>query len=122
LDDLTIAVTIVPLSSGPEFSMATSMHGLESHANHAVPALRSLPISVPLDLEDDRILIDIETEMAARLHMESKIEKPMQRIPHFLLEGRTLGPLSVLLILALYSLLSPLLSPEVHEYIYRILH
>ncbi len=54
--------------------------------------------------------------------MESKVEKPTQRIPHFLLEGRTLGPLSVLFILALYFLLSPLLSPAIHEYIYRILH
>jgi hypothetical protein len=76
-----------------------------------------------LDLEDDRILIDIETEMALHSQMESKIEKPAQRIiPHFLLEGRTLGPLSVLLILALYLLLSPLLSPAFHEYIYHILH
>jgi hypothetical protein len=73
-------------------------------------------------MEDDRILIDIETEMIARFHMESKVEKSTQRIPHFLLEGRTLGPLSVLLILALYSLLSPLLSPAIHQYIYRILH
>jgi hypothetical protein len=75
-----------------------------------------------LDLEDDRILIDIETDMASRSHMESQIEKPAQRIPRFLLEGRTLGPLSVVLILALYSLLSPLLSPGIHEYIYHILH
>ncbi len=99
--------------------MATSMHGIESHAKHAA----SRQISVPRDLEDDRILIDIETEMTARLHMESKVEKPAQRlIPDFLLEGRTIGPLSVLIILALYSLLSPLLSPAIHEYIYHILH
>lgn len=95
--------------------MATSMHGLESHASRT----RSAPGSVfGWDLEDERILIDIETEMA----MESKTEKPTQRIPHFLLDGGTLGPLSVLLILALYSLLSPLLSPAVHAYIYHILH
>ena len=91
--------------------MATSMHGLESHAK-----------PIPWDLEDDRILIDIETEMAIRSHMECKVEKPTQRIPHFLLEGRTLGPLSVLLILAVYSLLSPLLPPAIHAYIYHILH
>lgn len=98
--------------------MATSMHGLESHATSGY-----LSNSVHWDLEDDRILLDIETERAMRLHMESKIEKPTQRtIPHLLLEGSTLGPLSVLLILALYSLLSPLLSPAVHEYIYHILH
>lgn len=97
--------------------MATSMHDLGSHANHA--AFR--PNSVPWDMEDDRILIDIETEKATRLHMESKLEKPTQRIPRFLLEGRTLGPLSVLLVLALYFLLSPLLSPAFHEYINHIL-
>jgi hypothetical protein len=74
------------------------------------------------NLEDDRILIDIETEMAIHSHMESKVGESTQRIPHFFLEGRTLGPLSVLLILAIYSLLSPLLSPAVHEYIYHILH
>ena len=100
--------------------MASSMHGLGSHASH--PAARSDFIPALSDLDDDRIMIDIETERILRLSMESKLEKPMQRIPHFLLEGRTLGPLSVLLILALYSLLSPLLSPAIHEYIYHILH
>jgi hypothetical protein len=101
------------------------MQGLESHANH-LPVTASQRMVVPLemlDLEDDRILIDIETEVAARLHMESKLEKVTQlTIPRFLLEGRTLGPLSVLILLALYSLLSPLLSPAIHEYIYHILH
>jgi hypothetical protein len=100
--------------------MATSMHGIESHTNHTGSA--SHPTFIPWDMEDDRILIDIETEMAIHSQMESKLEKPMHRIPRFLLEGRTLGPLSVLLILALYSLLSPLLSPAIHEYIYHILH
>jgi hypothetical protein len=100
--------------------MASSMHGLGSHASHAVPRSHSIPALA--DLDDDRILIDIETERILRLGMESKLEKPTQRIPQFLLEGRTLGPLSVLLILALYSLVSPLLSPAIHEYIYHILH
>src|SRR5260370_24737806 len=93
------AVTIVTFLPRTELLMATSMHGMESHANHAVSGSASHPAFVPRDLEDDRILIDIETEMAIRSHMESRIEKPTQRIPHFLLEGRTLGPLSVLLIL-----------------------
>jgi hypothetical protein len=105
--------------------MATSMQGLESQANR-LPVSASQRIVIPLemlDLEDDRILIDIETEMATRPHMESKVEKLTQRTtPHFLLEGRTLGPLSVLILLALYSLLSPLLSPAIHGYIYHILH
>jgi hypothetical protein len=100
--------------------MASSMHGLGSHASFA--ASRSHPMPALSDLDDDRILIDIETERILRLSMETKLQQPTQRIPHFLLEGRTLGPLSVLLILALYSLLSPLLSPAIHEYIYHILH
>jgi hypothetical protein len=106
--------------------METSMPGLESHSKPSIPIPAFRPIFIPLDrlnLEDDRILIDIETEMAARLSMEYKIENPEPRtIPHFLLEGRTLGPLSVLLFLALYFLLSPLLSPAIHEYIGHILH
>jgi hypothetical protein len=105
--------------------MATSTHSLESQHSPAMSVSVARPI-IPLDrldLEDERILIDIETEMAARLLMESHVDKPLQRmIPHFLLEGRTLGPLAVLFILALYSLLSPLLSPAIHEYIYHILH
>ena len=99
--------------------MATPMHGLRSHVQDPLATSCSRPPFVS-DLEDDRILIDIETEM--RLHMESKVERPTQRIPLFLLKGSTLGPLSVLLILAFYSLLSPLLSPAIHEYIYHILH
>jgi hypothetical protein len=98
--------------------MAISLHTLGYHARIA-----SRPRSIPAfwDMEDERILIDIETERVLRLSMGSDLEKPMHRT-RFLLEGRTLGPLSVLLILALYSLLSPLLSPSIHEYVYRILH
>jgi hypothetical protein len=106
--------------------MESSTQGLESQSRPAFPLPAARPAFIPLDrlnLEDDRILSDIETEMAARLSMESKVENPATRtIPRFLLEGRTLGPLSVLLILVLYSLLSPLLSPAIHEYISRILH
>lgn len=106
--------------------MESSTQGLESLSKPAFPLQVAPPVFIPMDrlnLEDDRILIDIETEMAARLSMESKAQKPALRmIPHFLLEGRNLGPLSVLLILLLYSLLSPLLSPAIHEYISHILH
>jgi hypothetical protein len=71
-----------------------------------------------LELEDDRIMIDIETDRIIRSQMQSTTSKGW--IPHF--EGRTLGPLAVLLILAFYALVSPLLSPSIHEYISRILH
>jgi hypothetical protein len=98
--------------------MATSAHHLESSKHRTAP----LSYYERLDLDDDRIMIDIETEMAIHSQMESRLEKPTQRITHILSEGRTLGPLAVLLILALYALLSPLLSPAIHEYIYRILH
>ena len=101
--------------------MATSAHRIKSNKQR-MAASAPRPICQQRNLDDDRIMIDIETEMNIHSHMESKTEKPAQRIPHFLLEGRTLGPLSVLLILALYTLLSPLLSPSIHEYIYHILH
>lgn len=71
-----------------------------------------------LDLEDDRIMIDIETDGRIRSQMESTTNK--RSVPH--LEWRMLGPLAVLLILAFYALISPLLSPSVHEYMSRILH
>ena len=102
--------------------MAAPMHHLESGLKHGGSESVSVPFRKQWDLEDDRILIDIETEMALHSHMESKQDKFSQRIPRFLLAGRTLGPLSVLLLLALYALLSPLLSPAIHEYIYHILH
>jgi hypothetical protein len=98
--------------------MATSTHHLES-GKHTTA---NLPLYEQIDLDDDRIMIDIETAMAIQSHIESELEKPTQRIPYFLLEGRTLGPVAVLLILVFYTLLSPLLSPAIHEYIYRILH
>jgi len=102
--------------------MATPAQHPDSRLKRRGSAAASVPFYEQWNLEDDRILIDIETEMAIRSHMESKTEESTHRIPHFLFEGRTLGPLSVLFILALYSLLSPLLSPAVHEYIYHILH
>lgn len=80
-----------------------------------------MPPFLIADLEDDRIFIDIETEMVLQ-KMESASKSQKMQIPQFLREGRTLGPLSVLLILALYTLLSPLLPPAIHAYIYHILH
>ena len=101
--------------------MAAPIHHLESSLKHGGSESVSVPFHEQWE-EDDRILIDIETEMALHSHMESKQDKFSQRIPRFLLAGRTLGPLSVLLLLAFYALLSPLLSPAIHEYIYHILH
>jgi hypothetical protein len=99
--------------------MTTPIHHIGSSVRHGMaPA----PIYEEWDLEDDRIMIDIKTEMTTRSQMQSNADKSTGWIPHFLLEGRTLGPLSVLLILVLYSLLSPMLPPAFHEYIYHILH
>ncbi len=67
-------------------------------------------------------MIDIETDRIIRSQMQSANGKNTSWIPHFLLQGSTLGPLSVLIILALYALISPHLSPSIHEYTYRILH
>ena len=82
------------------------------------------PSIFELDLEDDRILIDIETSYKLADLRRRKLGAGvfMERILHHLREGRTLGPISILLILLVYSLLSPLLPPMVHEYIYHILH
>jgi hypothetical protein len=102
--------------------VATSMQTVDSHANPVAVASAARSNLVTWDLEDERILIDIETEMATRSQIGIEDDKSAQRTPHFLVDGRTLGPLSVLLILMLYSLLSPLLSPAIHVYIYRILH
>lgn len=102
--------------------MASSMHSLQAHVSRTA-TVASRPTFVPWDyLDDDRILIDIETEMIAREKIEPKSSLSMGRVLQHLHEGRTLGPLSVLLILLVYSLLSPLLPPTVHEYIYHILH
>ncbi len=77
-----------------------------------------------LDLEDDRILLDIETSLAmeARRSAESRVRAAMDRIMHHLREGSTLGPLSVLLILLMYTLVSPFLPQVFHDYVYHILH
>jgi hypothetical protein len=99
--------------------MTTPAHHLASPFRRGIAAARS--IYERLNLEDDRIMIDIETEMALS-QIEYKIEKPTRRLHQFLLQGSTLGPLSVLLFLAVYLFLSPLLSPAVHEYISHILH
>src|ERR1700704_4834931 len=90
---------VIALPTG-ETSMAAPIHHLESSLKHGGSESVSVPFRKQWDLEDDRILIDIETEMALHSHMESKQDKFSQRIPRFLLAGRTLGPLSVLLLLA----------------------
>jgi len=101
--------------------MATSLHSL--HSGQAAAVATPRPVFVPWDyLDDDRILIDIETDMIIRANMEPKSSLSMERILRRMHEGRILGPLSVLMILLLYSLLSPLLPSTVHEYIYHILH
>jgi hypothetical protein len=102
--------------------MTTPTHHIESSLGHGVAAAAPPPVYEQWSLDDDRIMIDIETEMATRSPMQSNTENSTGWIPHFLLEGRTLGPLFVLIILVLYSLLSPMLSPAFHEYVYHILH
>jgi hypothetical protein len=46
----------------------------------------------------------------------------MQHIFEYLREGRNLGPLSVLVLVLIYSLLSPHLPAPIHDYIYHIAH
>jgi len=80
------------------------------------------PVRAQLDLEDDRIMIDIETDMAMYSRMQTQANKQPRSASFLALEGRTLGPLIVLLLLACYFLASPLLSPAIHQYMFRILH
>jgi hypothetical protein len=50
------------------------------------------------------------------------VNLPMERILQHLREGRNLGPLSILVFVLLYSLLSPHLPAPIHDYIYHIAH
>src|SRR5260370_42036373 len=48
----------------------------------------------------------------------SVVKLGMDRVLQYVRDGRNLGPLSVLLIVALYSLLNPHLPAPIHDYIY----
>ena len=50
------------------------------------------------------------------------VKLAMERILQHLREGRNLGPLSMLVLVLLYSLLSPHLPAPIHDYIYHIAH
>ncbi len=50
------------------------------------------------------------------------VKLAMQHIFEYLREGRNLGPLSVLVLVLIYSLLSPHLPAPIHDYIYHIAH
>jgi hypothetical protein len=50
------------------------------------------------------------------------VKSGMERILQHLREGRNLGPLSILVFVLLYSLLSPHLPAPIHDYIYHIAH
>jgi hypothetical protein len=50
------------------------------------------------------------------------VKSGMERIFQHLREGRNLGPLSILALVLIYSLLSPHLPAPIHNYIYHIAH
>jgi hypothetical protein len=52
----------------------------------------------------------------------SRVKLIMQRLFQYLSEGRNTGPLLVLVIVLIYSLLSPHLPAPIHDYIYHIAH
>ncbi len=56
------------------------------------------------------------------MRQPSVVQLGMGRILQYVRDGRNLGPLSVLLIVAIYSLLSSHLPTPIHDYIYHILH
>lgn len=65
--------------------------------------------------------IEEQQDVATTPHRNG-VQLTMQQMLHHLREGRNLGPLTVLLIVLIYSLLSPHLPAPVHEYIYHIAH
>ncbi len=52
----------------------------------------------------------------------SGVKLAMQQIFRHLREGRNIGPMSVLVLVVIYSLLSPHLPAPIHDYIYHIAH
>jgi hypothetical protein len=103
--------------------MATTMHGRRSQGGIArvrARARAAVDMSVPWDELEDSIMSDIETRV--RQVPPSKLELAGHVILSYLSDSHNLGPLSVLIILAIYSLLSPSLPASVREYIYHILH
>jgi hypothetical protein len=54
------------------------------------------------------------------IHKPSVVQLVMHGVFTYLRQGRNLGPISVLLIVLIYSLLSPHLPAPIHDYIYHI--
>jgi hypothetical protein len=94
----------------------TSTHGLRSSASRTAEGSASFPVSRSLDLDDDRIMIDIETEMALlKLEMESKHNLPIFA-PN---PGSTVNPLllGMLAFLFVFPWLAQLLPQQLRDYI-----
>src|ERR1700679_3504569 len=62
-----------------------------------------------------------ERESATRPALH-RVQLVMQSILQHFRDWRNLGPLSVLLLVVIYSLLSPYLPAPIHDYIYHIAH
>jgi hypothetical protein len=94
----------------------TSIQGLRSSGGRAAGASVSFPIPRTWDLDDDRIMIDIETEMALfRAEMESKHNTPIF-VPN---PGSTVNPLllGMLAFLFVFPWLAQLLPQQLRDYV-----
>jgi hypothetical protein len=100
--------------------MATPTHHLESSL------ARRLPIYEQWDLEDDRIIIDIETSKAmAHKHRKSAMRIFMERLLHELrpsesrsiFDNRTVGPAFLLVFLVLVWVFSQYFPPGLRAYL-----
>jgi hypothetical protein len=81
------------------------------------------------DLDDERILMDVQTEPAKAVVVplvadpkgeRAGVRVAMERILFYVRHHRSLAPLSLLAILLVYSLFSPYLPPYVREYMSHI--
>jgi hypothetical protein len=93
--------------------MATPVQGTASQGSAGTARA---PIRRSTDLRDDRIMSDIETEVANE-RAERGVKPLMERI----LQSRGVAPFSLLAFLLLFFFLSPFLPTGVREYIAALL-
>jgi len=102
--------------------MATTMQGKASHGAGAAAARAPVPIDAtrPQELDDDLIMIDIRSKNAAAVadkHGEVRVKSLMERVVQSACDSRAIAPLTLLAVLVLVFLFSPLLPIGVRDYI-----
>jgi len=99
--------------------MATTLQENSSHAPATGSDSRAvIELPVPQPRETGNIGFYLEK---LRRFLKKLLGKVMTQLAQRLKQGSTLGPLSVLVILAVYALVSPHLPEAFREYVYQIL-